>query len=130
MKVLIKQAKIIASSSPHHGHLQDILIEDGIILRIGNISEEADIVVERPNLHVSLGWMDIFAHFNDPGYEQRETLLTGAAAAAAGGFTDAVSYTHLDVYKRQLQTSDAPCHNKGTIGSRDSICLLYTSRCV
>lgn len=88
MKVLIKQAKIIASSSPHHGHLQDILIEDGIILSIGNISEEADIVVERPNLHVSLGWMDIFAHFNDPGYEQRETLLTGAAAAAAGGFTD------------------------------------------
>jgi dihydroorotase len=32
--------------------------------------------------------MDIFAHFCDPGFEYRETLETGAAAAAAGGFTD------------------------------------------
>jgi dihydroorotase len=32
--------------------------------------------------------MDIFSHFADPGQEFKETLATGAAAAAAGGFTD------------------------------------------
>lgn len=36
---------------------------------------------------VSPGWVDIFAHFNDPGFEYKETLETGASAAAAGGFT-------------------------------------------
>lgn len=88
MKVLIRQAKIIASGSTHNGQILDILISNGIITQVGSITEAADMVVERPNLHVSLGWMDIFAHFNDPGYEQRETLESGAAAAAAGGFTD------------------------------------------
>ncbi|MET0394818.1 MAG: dihydroorotase, partial [Chitinophagaceae bacterium] len=39
-------------------------------------------------LHASPGWMDSFANFADPGYEFKETLETGAAAAAAGGYTD------------------------------------------
>ncbi len=39
-------------------------------------------------MHVSPGWVDIFSHFCDPGYEHKETLETGAAAAAAGGYTD------------------------------------------
>jgi len=39
-------------------------------------------------LHVSPGWMDVFSNFADPGYEFKETLETGAAAAAAGGYTD------------------------------------------
>jgi dihydroorotase len=32
--------------------------------------------------------MDVFAHFSDPGHEERESIASGAAAAAAGGFTD------------------------------------------
>ncbi len=32
--------------------------------------------------------MDIFAHFQDPGQDHKESVETGAAAAAAGGFTD------------------------------------------
>ncbi len=39
-------------------------------------------------LQVSPGWVDIFSNFADPGYEFKETLETGSAAAAAGGFTD------------------------------------------
>jgi dihydroorotase len=39
------------------------------------------------DLIVSPGWVDIFAHACDPGYEYRETLESCANAAAAGGFT-------------------------------------------
>jgi dihydroorotase len=89
MKVLIKQAKIIAPSSPFNGHTKDILITDGIIAQISDaINTTADQVIEQPGLCVSIGWMDIFANFADPGYEYKETLETGAKAAAAGGFTD------------------------------------------
>ena len=89
MKVLLKQATIVCRSSPFDGQVKDMLVDDGSIAKIGNVlDEKADQVIELPNLHVSIGWMDIFAHFCDPGFEYRETLETGAKAAAAGGFTD------------------------------------------
>lgn len=88
MKVLIKQAKINDPASPFHNSTKDILVENGIIRAIDSaITEPADEVVNIPNLSVSPGWMDVFAHFCDPGIEHKETLATGAAAAAAGGFT-------------------------------------------
>ena len=89
MKVLIKQAKIISSSSPFNGQTKDILITNGTITAIGNaISEKTDQQIEQPGLCISIGWMDVFSNFADPGFEYKETLETGAKAAAAGGFTD------------------------------------------
>lgn len=89
MKVLIKQAQIVCSSSPFNGQLKDVLIDNGIITFIADsITENADQVIEEKGLHASIGWMDLFAHFCDPGFEYRETLKSGAAAAAAGGFTE------------------------------------------
>jgi dihydroorotase len=89
MKILIQQASIADSQSPHNGQIRDILIEQGRITAIGQgLSASADETVHHPGLHVSPGWVDIFADFCDPGYEYRETLETGAQAAAAGGYTD------------------------------------------
>lgn len=91
MKVLIKQATIVCPSSPLNGQVKDIFIENGSISTIAdNIMQQADQAIQQPNLHVSIGWMDIFAHFCDPGFEYRETLETGAAAAGAGGFTEVI----------------------------------------
>ncbi|MEO5942491.1 MAG: dihydroorotase [Ferruginibacter sp.] len=91
MKVLIRQAKIVSSSSPYHGQVKDILITEGIVEKIAdNIAENTDTIIAEDNLHLSIGWMDIFANFCDPGFEHRETIETGIAAAAAGGFTDVV----------------------------------------
>jgi len=89
MKLLIKQAKIICSNSNLHGEIKDIFIEDGVITNISDyLDVQADNVISSENLHVSIGWMDVFAQFSDPGYEFRETLESGVAAAAAGGFTN------------------------------------------
>lgn len=89
MTVLIKQAAIVSSSSPLNGQTKDILIEKGIIRTISdNIDNAADHIIQQDGLCISIGWMDSFAHFCDPGFEYRETLESGAAAAAAGGFTD------------------------------------------
>jgi dihydroorotase len=89
MKILIQQARIVDRHSPHNGTIRDILIDNGRIVAVGTeLSAEADQTLRHPGLHVSPGWVDIFSHFCDPGYEYKETLETGAAAAAAGGFTD------------------------------------------
>ncbi|HEY4286411.1 MAG TPA: dihydroorotase [Puia sp.] len=105
MKILVQKVNIIDRNSPHNGTIRDILIENGRISAIGTdlsasagiapgsgpgdkSTAGADIVIDQPGLCVSPGWVDIFSHFGDPGYEYKETLETGAAAAAAGGFTD------------------------------------------
>ena len=89
MNALIKQATVICSSSPFHRQVKDILVVDGIIKAIeDNISAENTKTIIGNNLHLSIGWMDIFADFAEPGNEHRETLESGANAAAAGGFTD------------------------------------------
>ncbi len=89
MKLLIRQATIIHSSYTGTGNKKDILIHNGIIEKIANDIQDTDAKILAGNdLHVSIGWMDIFADFADPGHEYRETLETGAEAAAAGGYTD------------------------------------------
>ncbi|SFD49554.1 dihydroorotase [Chitinophaga sp. CF118] len=88
MQILLKNVQITAPSSPYNGQQKDILIENGIISQVGsNIAAPQAQVISGNNLHVSLGWTDIFSHFCDPGQEHKEDLLTGVAAAAKGGFT-------------------------------------------
>jgi dihydroorotase len=89
MKVLIKNTTLLSPSSPFHGKNQDIFIDNGIISTIGNdVQIDADKIIEIKNLCISIGWVDCFANFCDPGQEFKETLTTGANAAAAGGFTE------------------------------------------
>jgi dihydroorotase len=88
MTILIRKAIITQPGSPFNGQQKDILITGGNVVRIAdNITEKAGTVIEREGLQVSPGWVDIFAHFCDPGYEFKETLQTGAKSAAAGGYT-------------------------------------------
>ncbi|MEP6677611.1 MAG: dihydroorotase [Ferruginibacter sp.] len=89
MTILIKQARVVDPSSPFNGQVTDIFIENGIITQLGSaISSKADKEIHIEGLNVSPGWVDVFSNFADPGYEFKETLETGAAAAAAGGYTD------------------------------------------
>ena len=91
MKILIKQACIVDPTSSFNGQITDIFIENGIIKQIGNkLSVSADKEINIEGLHISPGWMDIFSNFADPGYEFKETLETGARAAASGGYTDVI----------------------------------------
>jgi len=88
MKILIKAAKVIDPNSSFNGKTVDVYIEEGIIKNIGkNLSQTADKVIEEKNLHISPGLMDMHAEFCEPGLEYKEDLISGANAAAKGGFT-------------------------------------------
>ena len=67
----------------------DILVKDGKIADIAeNIADDGEAeVIRADGLVVAPGLVDMHVHFRDPGYEQKEDILTGAAAAAAGGVT-------------------------------------------
>jgi dihydroorotase len=88
MLVLIRGAKVLDPASEFHGKATDILLEDGVIKTIKDgIKAKADQVIEGEGICVSPGWVDVLADYREPGYEHKETIETGLAAAAAGGFT-------------------------------------------
>ncbi|MBS1584887.1 MAG: dihydroorotase [Bacteroidetes bacterium] len=88
MLVLIRGAKVLDPASEFHGKATDILLEDGVIKTIKDgIKAKADHVIEGDDICVSPGWVDVLADYREPGYEHKETIETGLAAAAAGGFT-------------------------------------------
>jgi len=88
MQILIRQATITDENSPFNGLVKDILIENELISQIADsINHSTATVFEAADLQVSLGWVDLFANFSDPGIEYKETIETGATAAVAGGFT-------------------------------------------
>ncbi len=65
----------------------DILIENGKIAEIGDVAVDADTVIDGENLCVMPGLFDMHVHFRDPGFTHKEDILTGSAAALAGGIT-------------------------------------------
>ena len=89
MRVHIRKAKVVDPQSPHHNKVVDILVEDGIIRNVAaTIKSDSEIVVDAKGLHVSAGWVDVFADYREPGFEHKETINSGLLAAASGGFTD------------------------------------------
>ena len=88
MKILIKSAQIIDSTSSHNGKKMDLFIDNGIIKDIkDSIDIESDIIIDEPDLLISQGWADLKVDFCDPGHEHKETISSGLRAAAYGGFT-------------------------------------------
>ena len=84
---LIKGGTIIDPSTEAQD-VADLLVEGGRITGIApSIAKEGIPVIEARGLWVVPGLIDIHVHFRDPGYEYKETIETGLAAAAAGGFT-------------------------------------------
>ncbi len=68
--------------------LGEIFIEDGKIAAIGeNLGLQADKVINGLGYVASPGFVDVHVHLREPGFEHKETIATGSASAAKGGFT-------------------------------------------
>jgi dihydroorotase len=89
MNILIKSATIIDSKSDFHNTTQDILVEKGVISKIGKALKNPKNYreIKCDNLHISQGWFDSSVCFGEPGFEERETIKNGLKTAAASGFT-------------------------------------------
>ena len=89
--ILIKDGRVI---DPQRGidDVLDVVIDGGKIAKIGKYqrSEDYERIIEAKGCIVAPGLVDVHVHFRDPGFTQKETIETGAASAAAGGFTTVV----------------------------------------
>lgn len=88
MAILIREGRLL---DPKDGtdEVMDLLIDDeGIIEKRGkNLKEKAEKTINAKGLFVMPGLVDLHEHLRDPGQTEKEDILTGAQAAAKGGYT-------------------------------------------
>ena len=87
MKLLIQKGRLVDPVGGIGG-VMDILIEDGKLAVIGSDLREPEAqVLDARGLTVCAGLVDMHVHLREPGFEYKEDIGTGTAAAARGGFT-------------------------------------------
>lgn len=100
MNYLIRRALVIDRRSPHNGQRVDLEVVDGRIRRIAreslSLSDRTTTELSRPDWCVAPGWCELAAAFGEPGFEQRETIESGLAAAARGGFATVATLPDTD----------------------------------
>ncbi len=91
----------------------DIIISDGIIASIipsvslgGAVSDRGsnnlaagftpDLIIDCKNRYIFPGFVDVHVHFREPGFSYKEDIMTGSAAAAAGGYTHVCAMPNLN----------------------------------
>ena len=87
MHILLKGARILDPVTGRDESL-DLLLVDGIIEKMGReVSSPSAETVDLTGKVIAPGFIDMHVHLREPGFEHKETILTGCSAAAAGGFT-------------------------------------------
>ena len=87
--LLVRGGTVIDPASKVEGQF-DLLLADGVVAEVapkGKIKGKASDILDARNLIVAPGFIDLHVHLREPGQTQKETIATGTAAAAAGGFT-------------------------------------------
>ena len=90
-KLLIRGARVVDPQSALD-RVADIMIAEGRISRVGSSlpPEDAEIL-DASGLVAVPGLIDMHVHLREPGFEYKETIASGTAAAVAGGFTAVAS---------------------------------------
>jgi len=105
-KVLLRGGKVLDESNGFKGELLDLRIEDGKIVEKGaGLEDGSSTAHDCTNKSISIGWMDMHVHLREPGQEHKETISTGADAAAFGGFTAVAC----------MPNTDPPIHTRDVV---------------
>ncbi len=103
--ILLKNGTIVDPKTGYVGK-EDILIEKDTIKAIGqNLPQDMDTqVIDCTNQMIGPGLVDVHVHFRDPGYTNKEDIMTGAQAAKRGGYTSVVLMANTNPVVDQPET--------------------------
>lgn len=103
--ILIKNIRAVDSEKDL---ITDVFIRDGVIAGVGNINDAdlcPDTIIDGEDLVLMPSLFDMHVHLRDPGFTHKEDVLTGCAAALAGGVTGVLA----------MPNTSPPCDNPETI---------------
>ncbi len=109
--MFIKNGRVVDSVTGTD-EIMNIIIKDNIIEEVGHdISIDENntdnvTIIDADGLVVAPGLMDTHVHFRDPGFTYKEDIITGAAAAARGGFTSVVCMANTKPAVDNIETLD------------------------
>jgi len=106
-KILLQGGRVVDPSQKLDGP-RDVLLVDGVVAQVGQgIAPSEDTqVLTCDGLVVTPGLIDVHVHLREPGGEHKETIASGARAAAAGGFTAVCA----------MPNTDPPIDDPATVG--------------
>lgn len=102
--ILIKNGRVV---DPVTGkdEVMDVLLDGAKIVKTGaGLAEEGAEMIDAAGLVVAPGLWDAHVHFRDPGFTYKEDIITGARAAARGGFTTVVCMANTKPAVDNLET--------------------------
>jgi dihydroorotase len=95
-KILFRGARLVDPAAGHDA-VTDILVEDSLVGAVGgDLPRDGAEVVDCDGLVLAPGLVDLHVHLREPGREDKETVETGARAAAVGGFTAVCAMPNTD----------------------------------
>ncbi len=105
--ILIRGGRVIDPSRRADG-IADVYLAEGRVASVGTSikGEDGCLMIDATGKVVSPGLIDLHVHLREPGFEDVETVATGAMAAAAGGFSAVCA----------MPNTDPPLDNQGAIG--------------
>lgn len=89
MNLTIRNGRVIDPANQIDA-IMDVAIKDGKISTVGQNLPQSEKEIDVTGLVVAPGFVDLHAHLRQPGYEYKETIATGTASAAMGGYTSVV----------------------------------------
>lgn len=93
-ELVVRRAHVLDPGAGLDG-VTDVRLSDGKVSEVGdNLRGGRELDAE--GLHLFPGFVDVHAHWRTPGREDEETIETGSASAAAGGFTGVVMMPNTD----------------------------------
>ncbi len=96
MRLLIKNGRVVDPATGTDDAL-DVLVVNGRVAEVKPRIEPRNVeVVDATRLTVVPGLIDMHVHLREPGYEDKETIASGARAAARGGYTTVCAMPNTD----------------------------------
>lgn len=122
-KILIKDGRLIDAAQKLDGDF-DLLLADGRVAEIaprGKIRAAEARVIDAKGLIVAPGFIDLHCHLREPGFEYKETIQTGTAAAVAGGFTAVCCMANTEPVNDNASVTDYILKQAADVGA----CRVY-----
>ena len=136
--ILIKNGRLIDPASQTDGY-RDILVYEGKIAKIGFCGTLDDMAsealsyiggelkeIDAGGMIVAPGLVDAHVHFRDPGFTEKEDILTGGEAAKRGGFTSVVMMGNTEPHMDNSETIRYALEKGAKTGIRVFTCANIT----